>query len=96
MNPINFTFVFYILTLFLASMLAGLFVHEGFHLLTMKEVSSITLYIGENKLVSICCLTAGESANEGTAYILQAITVLIYFVFGYELFLERKPSEADS
>ena len=81
----DLAFAFAFVTLFLASMLAGILAHEGFHIITMDNPHSITIHFGSiaGKLVTICCLTENESSNEPIAYLIQSITVIIYFSLGY-------------
>ena len=81
----DLAFAFYFVSLFFASLFAGIIVHELFHVLTMVNAHSITLHFSSvtGKFISVCCLIANETANEVTAYLLQTISTAVYFILGF-------------
>lgn len=76
---------FYSSNLVLGALLFGLIVHELFHVLTISQVSSITLRFGSLNFIGVCCLKGTEQALENMAYLLQGLATIGWIIVGVKL-----------
>ena len=74
-----------------SALVVGLIAHELVHILLIPNPTSITFHFADpEKLVSICCIKAGEHAFEELAYAVQFAVSLLWIFANYKI-LQQKP-----
>ena len=70
-----------------AAIFFGFLAHEVFHLLTIHEVSSLTIRFGAAPIpVSVCCLQSNEKAMEEIAYFIQFLVTIAWIAFNSRVY----------
>lgn len=72
-------FAIFFVVLIISSFTVGIVIHEGFHIVTMENPTSLSLRFSPLKL-TVCCLEENEIANETQAYFIQ-LTVMLLWIF---------------
>jgi|SRR3989344_1029877 len=74
----------------LAAILLGFIAHEFFHILTIANVSSITIRFGSTgSPFSVCCLEANENSMEEIAYLLQLIITVGWIILNKSTYVKK-------